>query len=683
MDLNPQVKVATVGECPSLLSAYLPIHGCSSLSDASEGSVTIKELSALVPDQTYSLESHEAFIQTDSHTGLVLVSVPFPTILDTGVYRFRLEAVVGTHAYQSDVMCIVSPQTCYQPTCLESGHRIAGIALALYGVRSAINWGVGDFGDLRKIVEWAHDDLRLDFIGLNPLHALFNRRPFNNSPYLPSSRLYKNYLYLDIPGIEDFSASPGAQLLVDSPQTQSLILRLRSEEYVNYEEVADLKLRVLRELFCTFLETYYRSPKDDCRSKAFDGYTSAQGVHLARYATFCALQEHFQEQLPTAVTWRQWPLEFLDPSGPAVKAFQIDHHEKILFWMYVQWQIDAQLESVQEYAIQKGMTLGLYHDQALAVDTNGADFWGWKDFFHEGFSIGAPPDDFAPQGQDWGFAPPNREAMRDSGFDLFAKNLEANCRHVGALRIDHIMQLNHLFWIPRGKKPSDGVYVQDYETELLAVLCLESQHSRTVIIGEDLGTVPFQFRERLMQKGIFSYRLFYFERDQWENQRPFTEYPQHALVSISTHDLPTLAGFWSYSDIDSRVDMGLIPAERVVASREERTRHRAKIIERLFNDGFLDGQNAHAAWESTHPTDELHTAVMSFILHTPSQLALINQEDLFLDIRQQNFPGTTHEHPNWVTKMRFSVEELRTDPEAIRMARKLRTLVEESGRISR
>jgi len=248
------------------------------------------------------------------------------------------------------------------------------------------------------------------------------------------------------------------------------------------------------------------------------------------------------------------------------------------------------------------------------------------------------------------------------------------------LRIDHVMQFHHLFWIPSDGVPADGVYVRDYENDLLNIVALESQLNRTIIVGEDLGTVPLDFRDRLMRKGVLSYRLFYFERDAEENLRHFSEYPENALVSITTHDLPTLAGFWSGRDIEEREQIGQLDKEMAAKFREERTRHKSKIVERLVQDGLLSTDAASAAWASTLPTEDLHAAVLRFLFQTRSRLVQINQEDIFLDARQQNIPGTTSQHPNWVTKMRFSVEELKENPEAVRPSPKFRRLLRESGR---
>jgi 4-alpha-glucanotransferase len=314
------------------------------------------------------------------------------------------------------------------------------------------------------------------------------------------------------------------------------------------------------------------------------------------------------------------------------------------------------------------------------VDRNGADCWAWPAFFHDGFTVGAPPDSFAPDGQDWGFPPPDRDRHRSSGYELFLKQLQASCKHGGSLRIDHVMQIHHLFWIPPGGKAAEGVYVKDNEQDLLNLLALSSSQNQTIIVGEDLGTLPPNFRETLMSRGVFSYRLFYFERDQAGNLLNHWEYPRSALVSVTTHDLPTLAGFWLGSDIDTRRDIGLLKPDGEKDAREDRTSHKAKIIEKLVQTEFLPAPVAHAAWIEPFPTDELHAAVLKFLLHTPSLMVMINQEDILLDRRQQNLPGTTWQNPNWVTKMRYSVEELRTDPEAKRLSQKFRILLRDSGR---
>lgn len=619
----------------------------------------------------------------DLAPGRVLVSVSVPSGLRPGSYRVRAQVRIRDTEVSQDGTWIVCPERAHVPEAMEAGRKIAGVGLALYGVRSARNWGIGDFSDLKKIIEWAHDDLGVDFVGLNPLHALFNRHPFNISPYLPSSRIFRNFIYLDVEAIEDFRDSPAAMSILSSMETQHSIQGMRNRKQVNYEEVADLKLRVLREVFRTFMENHGYAENTDPRWADFETYIQNEGEYLKRFAAFCALEENFRQADRPVYRWQDWPEEFRDPSSAAVERFCADRREAVLFWKYLQWQVEKQLAAAQQYALDKGMLLGLYHDEALGVDRNGADFWCLREFYHEGFSVGAPPDAFAPNGQDWGFALPNRDKIRAVGYEPFLKHLRSNCKYGGALRLDHVMQLGRLFWIPSGTKPADGFYVGDYESDLVNLLTLESKRNKVLIVGEDLGTVPFAFRERLMSNSIFSYRLFYFERDAAGNHMPFHAYPENALVSISTHDLPTLAGFWSGRDIDERIRVGQLRKEREQSYRQDREQQKRKILDRLAEDGFLGYEYVEGARNAVFPTDELQSAVLRFLFHTPSRLVMINQEDIFLDVRQQNIPGTTWEHPNWVTKMLYTVDELRSDPVAVRLCRKFRGLVEESGRLTR
>ncbi len=681
--LDPQVLVVSADDLPDSCTVYFIGNIGEAQAASPIGSVRISDARSAVQGTELAIGSGNVRLSFDPETGLLGIAIPFPRELAIGTHHIRVEAIVADNVMTASCLWIVCPSKAYIPPALERGEKVAGIAVALYGVRSETNWGIGDFSDLAKIIDWAANDLSADVVGINPLHALFNRRPYNSSPYLPSSRLFRNFIYLDVPGIADFCDSLAARSLVESSEVRHKIRELRDDKHVNYEEVSSLKLRVLRQVFTDFMKNHGGAGRQSSRWHDFQSCVASEGIYLERFATFCALDEHFRSVIPILQNWREWPEEFHDPSSEEVRKFQKEKREEILFWMYLQWQINVQLRQVQEHATKSGMIIGLYNDEALAVDRNGSDFWSWREFFHEGFRVGAPPDEFAPDGQDWGFPPPNRERLRASGYELFLKKLESNCKHGGALRIDHVMQIRHLFWIPAGLRPVDGVYVQDYESDLLNLMALESQSSRTLIVGEDLGTVPFNFRERVMAKRIFSSRLLYFERDGEGNLLPGHVYPEGALVSIATHDLPTLAGFWSGRDIDLRRQSGLLDALSESKFRQDRTRHKAKILERLVQDGFLTHEDAQLARESPVPTDKLHSAVMNFLLATPSRLVVISQEDVFLDDRQQNLPGTTWQNPNWVTKMLYSVEELRSNPEAKRLAEKFKESVERSGRSHR
>jgi len=675
---EPDTLVVSTGAEPDRVSLTFPID----LPDAHEGKSITCEIRAesVEPDgQVYEFvyRAEELTVEVDRAARCLRVEAPFPHGLQPGVYRVKAQAGHEKWASTSSTWWIVCPTTAYEPQELSEGRKIVGIGVALYGLRSSRNWGIGDFTDLRNFVEWAWNHLGVDAIGINPLHALFNREPYHTSPYLPSSRLFRNFIYLDVEAIPDFQDSRTAKELVTRPDIRRSIEDLRERERVAYEEVAELKGDVLREVFRTFLRN-----RGDRRWDEFAAYRQSEGSYLESYATFCALEEHFRSTDQLCQSWRDWPEAYREPRSRAVAEFREHHEDEVLFHMYLQWQIEEQLAEVQRVARDKGMIVGLYHDLALGSDRDGADFWALQRFYHAGFSAGAPPDAFSPHGQDWGFSPPNREAMREAGYEPFIKDLGANCKHGGALRIDHVMKLHRLFWIPRGSKPREGVYVKDYEADLLNALALVSQRNGTIIVGEDLGTVPFDLRVRLMAKRMYSYRLFYFERDDQGNQLPCHEYPADALVSVSTHDLPTLSGFWSGRDIDLRLAVGHVDKEGEQALREERTNHKAKIIERLVQHGHLPADRAHRAWIETSPTEDLHAAVLHFLFRTPSKIALVNQEDLFLDDRQQNLPGTITEHPNWVTKMRYKIEELRTNPEARRCAERFYGLANLAGRVA-
>lgn len=610
--------------------------------------------------------------------------IPFPRGLPLGIHRFSLSVALQDIRWEQEITVILCPDRAYLPPVLAEGGKRAGLIAAVHGLRSARNWGIGDFSDLKKLAGWAADRLRVDVIGVLPLHALVNREPYNISPYYPTSRFYRNTIYLDVTAIEEYHQSWPARALACSPDFVKMIIELRDSEMVEYEVAAQLKGMVLEEVFKTFLE-YRWKPNNgqDPRLKSFKSYLKREGKTLELYAAFCALDEFFRKQPPFRQVWRDWPAAFQDPGSGEVEAFCREHGERILFHQYLQWQVEEQLEEVQRAVRDKGGGIGLYLDLALGTDPAGADAWAHRDFLIPGVKAGAPPDDFAPLGQDWGFQPTNREKHRDQGYRLLADEIRRNCRPGGALRIDHVMKYFRLFWIAEGQGAAQGGYVKDYSEDLIRILCLESLRNKTLIIGEDLGTVPGEVREVLQRHGIFSYRLFYFEkRDSGEFKDP-GEYPEWALAAVSTHDLPTLAGFWSSGDIRLRRDLGLLPDDVFFqASLLHRIHDKRRMIDTLHHTGFLSEAEARRLHAQDQPriTPELHRAFIGFLVSTPAKLVVLNQEDLFLEMNQQNLPGTIDQYPNWKRKMRYSLEELVRQPEAREMADRYREWIERSGR---
>jgi 4-alpha-glucanotransferase len=327
------------------------------------------------------------------------------------------------------------------------------------------------------------------------------------------------------------------------------------------------------------------------------------------------------------------------------------------------------------------MPIGLYHDLALATDRCGADLWAYREFFIEGCRVGAPPDDFSPEGQDWAFPPPNTPEHRRHAYHLFIESIRKNARHGGALRIDHVMRFFRLFWIPPGKTAKEGTYVHEPWRDLLGILALESIRGRFLIVGEDLGTVPPELRDAMESFGMLSYKLFYFEKDHESRPLPPRDYPRHVLVSSTTHDLPTLAGFWAGRDLESRRAAGvLLEEERFRQQFDERQREKTCMLEALIRDGFLPAGYPPEAAAGLELSGELHNAIIGYLVSTPCLLMLLNQEDLTKELDQQNLPGTTWQYPNWRRKMVFSLEDLDSLPRASDFASMFRTWLEKTGR---
>jgi 4-alpha-glucanotransferase len=599
----------------------------------------------------------------------------WPGELPLGYHRCRLEIEDGRNAQS---LLIVGPDRAWLPEDLAAGQRRAGLAVSLYGVRSRHTWGCGDFTALRGLIDWVAEALHGAYIALNPLHSIHNRQPYNTSPYLPNSIFYQNFIYLDISAIPEMRNSAAARQLWERPAVARRIRELNDSEFVEYEEVAALKQRFLKVLFRHFLCCEWR--RDTPRARSFSAYIEREGNLLDRFALYSALDSWLHARHPDLWVWPQWPEPYRDPDSEACIRFRNDHPNAILFYKYIQWNIDEQLAAVQQYARQKGLQIGLFHDMPLATDSCGSDLWAYREYYIQGCRVGAPPDDFSPQGQDWSFPPPNAGRHKQDGYRLFAESIRKSVRHGGALRIDHVMRLFRLYWIPEGCDATQGVYVRDHAEDLLRILALESHRLGFLVVGEDLGTVEPEIRDELARFGVLSYRLFYFEKHRDGRFRRPEEYPSQALVSSTTHDLPTLAGYWLGRDIEARRSCGLLAEEEAYRRQwEERNRDKQRMLDVLHETGLLPENYPRSAAEIPELTGELHNAIIGFLVTTPSMLMTLNQEDLTKETEQQNLPGTTHQYPNWRRKMAFSIEELWGET-ALNFARMFRHWVDKSER---
>jgi 4-alpha-glucanotransferase len=524
-------------------------------------------------------------------------------------------------------------------------HRVFGFALQLYGVRSARNWGIGDFEDLARLAEYAAG-LGADFIGVNPLHALFPADPARISPYAPSSRAFLNPLYIAPDRV------PGFAELADREALIAELAALRGTELVDYLPVHRVKFRALEALFAHFTEAATAEIK-----AAFARYCREQGEALANHALYEALAEHFVAE-GGAVAWMTWPAAYHDPDGLAVRDFARAARRRIAFFQWLQWIADTQLADAQRRAKAAGMRIGLYLDLAVGVSPDGATSWSEGRAVARAARIGCPPDPFSTEGQDWGLVPFSPLGLEAERYEPFRALLRANMCHAGALRLDHAMGLQRLYWIPEGERARDGAYVRYPFRALLEAVAEESSVFRTIVIGEDLGTVPPGFTDTIVRAGLLSYQVLYFGRSQKRFQPP-EDYRREALVCVSTHDLPTLKGWWAGTDIDWRVRTGRATKAEAEVQRRDRMRERKELIDVLAETGLLPAPAAAHARTAATLSDAAVIAVHRFLALTPSRLFAVQFDDALGTVEQANLPGTVDEHPNWRHKMAVRIEELR------------------------
>ncbi|MBI5015249.1 MAG: 4-alpha-glucanotransferase [Deltaproteobacteria bacterium] len=616
---------------------------------------------------TLSLAGHDVPLTVVASTdGTPRARLPGP--LPLGLYHAEVRAGAEDTVWSRRVLVAVCPDRGYEPSIVAQGGRLWGINVPLYGVRSSTNWGVGDFADLRAAVDWAAD-LGADFVGLLPLHALFDEAPYGLSPYYPASRLFLNPVYIAVDDVPE-ARSPQIRRRLASARLRSRIDALRSSELVDYPGVWALKREVLRLCHEAFLRKQAAGPTE--RGGAFDTWRREQGLPLERFAAFCALREHLTGPDRAAGRWQEWPPAYHVPDGPGVAAFAEEHARDVSFHAYLQWIASDQLGAAAELA-RRRMHIGLYLDLALGSDPSGADAWMWQDLLALEASAGCPPDPFSLLGQRWGLPPVIPERHRQAGYALFRETLRRNARRSGAVRIDHALSLWRLFWIPEGLPAAEGAYVAERPEELLPLLRLLSREEQCLVVGEDLGTIPPEVREGLMTSGFYSYRLAIFEKE-WEGpyRSPGT-YPRQALVSVATHDLPTLDGFWLGQDLEVKRCLGRYPDDNAARSDTEGRRwDRLRLLEALQAEHLLPVgvEPAHEVEEAN--LDVLAEAVHAFVARTPSALLLANLDDLLGCRDMQNLPGTLDEHPNWRRKAPVPLEEWKAFGRSNRIAAAIR-----------
>jgi len=515
---------------------------------------------------------------------------------------------------RANARLIVAPAKCHLPPALSTW----GWAIQLYAARSQRSWGIGDLGDLRWLGRWACGQ-GAGFALVNPLAAPAPTLPQQASPYFPSSRRFRSPLYLRVEEVEGVREVDGIGELTRSAK------RLNRDRLIDRDRVFALKSQAL--------EAIWRVVRRRADS-GFDAFRREQSG-LEEFATFCALAERF------GADWRQWPSNLRHPASGAVArlARAPKMRERIRFHQWLQYQIDRQLA-------RASAAMPIMQDLPIGFDAAGADAWSFQDVIADGMNVGAPPDEFNTRGQNWGLPPFVPDRLRAAGYEPFIQTIRASLRHAGGLRIDHVMGLFRLFWIPAGADPGDGAYVHGHPNDLLAIVALESQRAHAVIVGEDLGTVEEDTRAALAARDILSYRLLWFEKT------PPAKYPGQALAAITTHDLPTVAGLWNDSDLDVQHELGLSPNEAGTRGIKSRLRR-------------MTGSTA------VTPPREIVARAYEALAKAPSRILTATLDDAMAVEERPNMPATSDEWPNWRLALPEPIETLKTSRLATRIAKAL------------
>jgi 4-alpha-glucanotransferase len=565
------------------------------------------------------------------------VLLHLPSGMPIGYHRLRL----STGQAERTAQVIVVPSSIPGPV---DGRRSWGWMVQLYAIRSAGSWGMGDYEDLRQLGIWSADQ-GADLLLVNPLHAAAPTLPQQNSPYFPASRRFSSPLYLRPQTLPEYAAAPAET----RRQVDELAASVPTAELLDRDATWQAKRAALQLLFPQ------RVARPDAEASAA----------LDDFALWCALADRHGPD------WRIWPIELRDPRTDAVGQARDEMQEQIDFHRWLQHCCDEQLAAAQAAAVAAGMSTGLVHDLAVGVDPGGADAWALQGELAVGAGVGAPPDSFNQQGQDWGLPPWRPDRLEETGYAPYREMVQAVLRRGGGLRVDHILGLFRLWWVPQGSTAADGTYVSYDAHAMLGILALEASRTGGLIVGEDLGTVPPQASVALAERGVLGSVVLWFERDDPDQQTvrftPPETWRELAMASVSTHDLPTAAGFLAAEHVRIRADLGLLgrPREQEAAAAR---REKDALLDLLRSEKLLA---AHAS------TEDVVLAMHAVLLRSPARVVLASPADAIGDLRQPNLPGTTDEYPSWRLPIAdaagepVSYEQLRDDPRVARLARML------------
>ncbi|GLK81501.1 4-alpha-glucanotransferase [Methylopila turkensis] len=562
-------------------------------------------------------------------------------VMEPGYHRL----LVG----DEETILAVAPQSGLSIVAAGGGRRMWGLAAQVYGLTRSGDGGIGDLGGVAALAEVAAR-AGADALALSPLHAGFTADPHHFGPYSPSSRLFLNPLNGDpdfLFGEERVAAAS------DVAGVSGVRARHERAALIDWPDAARAKLATLRALYDSFRDFELAEASPGRLAADFAAFRAEGGALLEEHARFETLHGARFAADAGQWSWRRWPEALRNPASGDVAAFAAEHADTVTFHVFLQWIADRSFAAAQKVARQAGMAIGLISDLAVGMDAGGSHAWGRQDDVLVGLSVGAPPDLFNADGQAWGLATFSPIALKKSGFAPFLATLRACMKNAGGVRIDHAMGLTRLWMVPENEGAENGAYLAYPADDMLRLVALESHRNRAVVVGEDLGTVPDGFRERLAATGIAGMRVLQFERDAARFYPP-DYYPDDALAMTTTHDLPTTAGWWRGADIDLRAGIaGDQFGETAANDRATRAEDRSKLWA-----AFVAARVAEGAPPPQEEPDAAVDAAVSFLALTPSKLALVPLEDALGQTEQPNLPGTLDEHPNWRRRLPAPAPEL-------------------------
>ncbi len=566
------------------------------------------------------LEQAEHWVAPREVDGRLVGEATFtvPADLPLGYHQLHATTADGS----ASCPLIIAPQSLELPDKLQH-KRSWGLMTQLYQVRSALSWGLGDLADLAELCAWAAGEHGADFVLVNPLHAAEPVPPMQPSPYLPTTRRFVNPVYLRVEDIREVAYLPA---------TDRAVLEWAAEAVrESSAKGAELDRDAVWAAKKPALETVFAQPRSPARQRAFEAFCAREGEGLADFATWCALAEHYG--LPSS----GWPAYAHDLTGEAVAQLRVELAERIRFHQWLQWCLDTQLAQAQSAALESGMALGIVHDLAVGVHPEGADTWSLQGVLAHDVTVGAPPDAFNQQGQDWSQPPWRPDRLAELGYAPYRDMLRTVLRHAGGLRVDHIIGLFRLWWVPNGQGPDQGTYVRYDHEALVGILCLEAHRAGAVVVGEDLGTVEPWVRDYLRERGVLGTSILWFEKDGEGRPLPPSAWRELCLGTVTTHDLPPTAGYLAGEHIELRHRLDLL-TRTLEEEQEADSTDQAAVLQQLRELGLL----------GPDPTERgTVEALHAFLLRTPARLLGVSLADAVGDRRTINQPGTSDEYPNW------------------------------------